>query len=40
MLRDKETHNFDDEDWLKIYKSIDQSFVVDDGDDDMTDVLV
>ena len=39
VLQDKEIHNFDDEVWSKVYKSIEESLVVDDGDDNMDDVI-
>ncbi|KAK3174086.1 hypothetical protein OEA41_001330 [Lepraria neglecta] len=39
VLQDKEIHHFDDEVWSKVYKSMKESLVVDDGDDNMDDVI-
>ena len=38
-LQDKEIHNFNNEVWSKIYKSMDESLAVDDSSDDMNDVF-
>ena len=36
ILQDKEIHNFDDEVWLKIFKSVGESLAIGDDDDDET----